>query len=418
VRALVIDGARRPIAGRETAVRIEAPDRTVVLRREATTAASGVALVDWEIPEDVTDGEYRITLGPKDGGRDDVWSAASVAISRYELPTFTVTVKPQKPFTAPGERASVAISATYLSGEPLRRFSVRVVKAESRWSWGKRRESSSDQPVAKGEAGADAAFHATLELPDRETWYRGRFRDTAFEAAVTDPTTGRTERRRFELRSSEEPIHVYLLGDPPRHPALESDIYVSTFGADGTPASCRVTVAVDGRAAGSLQTNRFGIGKLVAHLPSGRLLTLEAEDAQGRRGRSEESYWGWERDRSEPAVRVTAASTILKRGRALSVDLAASYEDGFAYVDVVGEAGLLFWRTVPIRGGKGHLTLPFQKEFQGRVTVAAYPASGDWTQSVRGVGRRTVVYPEDRELILTARLSRNSYRRANLPRRV
>ncbi|MBL8113150.1 MAG: carboxypeptidase regulatory-like domain-containing protein [Acidobacteria bacterium] len=410
VRALVLDGSRRPIAGRETTVRIEAPDRTVVLRREGTTAASGVVLADWEIPEDVSDGEYRVTLGPKDGGRDDVWSAAWVAVSRYELPTFTVTVKPEKPFTAPGERASVAISAAYLSGEPLRRFSVRVVKAESRWSWGRRRESSSDQPVAAGEAGADAAFHAVLELPDREMWYRGRFRDTPFEAAVTDSTTGRTERRRFDLRTSEEPIHVYLLGDPPRHPALDSDIYVSTFGADGTPASCRVSVAVDGRAVGSLQTNRFGVGKLVAPLPSGRLLTLEAEDAQGRRGRSEEDYWGPEGDRSEPALRVTVPSPILKRGRPLSVDLAASYEDGFAYLDVVGESGLLFWKTVPIRGGKGHYTFPYQKEFQGRVTVAAYSASGDWTRFVRAVGRRTVVYPEDRELVLTARLSKSSHR--------
>src|SRR6185369_11682048 len=104
--------------------------------------------------------------------------------------------------------------------------------------------------VTRGEAGEGGVFRTTIDAEPIETSRWSPSSDTTYAAYVTDPSTGRTERRRFDLRATLHPIHVYVVGEPVRHPSLPSALYVSTFYADGTPASCDVTLQVDGRSVG------------------------------------------------------------------------------------------------------------------------------------------------------------------------
>jgi len=55
-------------------------------------------------------------------------------------------------------------------------------------------------------------------------------------AYVTDLSTGRTEQRRFDLRVTKNPIHVYVSSEPRRNPKMRPTFFVSTFYADGRPA--------------------------------------------------------------------------------------------------------------------------------------------------------------------------------------
>jgi len=57
----------------------------------------------------------------------------------------------------------------------------------------------------------------------------------------TDSQHGRTEQRRFDLRATKEPIHVYLVGSTRNRPGIfPTTLYVSTTYADGSPAECEV----------------------------------------------------------------------------------------------------------------------------------------------------------------------------------
>src|SRR5205085_11442852 len=94
-------------------------------------------------------------------------------------------------------------------------------------------------------------FVARLDLAGEHKELAGedyeRFRDLDFAAYVTDPTTRRTEQRRFSLRLTKDPIHLYVTeGRYGQAKGLPLAFYVSTFYADGKPAPCEVTVVEQG----------------------------------------------------------------------------------------------------------------------------------------------------------------------------
>ena len=75
------------------------------------------------------------------------------------------------------------------------------------------------------------------ELADSS--YR-RYEDLSFAAYVTDATTNRTEQRRFRVRLTKEPIHLYVNeGRYRQAKGLPLAFYVSASYADGTPSRVR-----------------------------------------------------------------------------------------------------------------------------------------------------------------------------------
>ncbi len=101
----------------------------------------------------------------------------------------------------------------------------------------------------EGELDAEGKFKAKFdlakdheELKDRD--YQ-RFEDVSLVAYVTDASSGRTEERRFDLRVTRDPIHMYMI--QPEYSLLRNlpvEFFVSTSTADGMPAECHVTVRV------------------------------------------------------------------------------------------------------------------------------------------------------------------------------
>ena len=127
-------------------VQVEDEDGTVVFRDEHTSSRFGVVATDWTIPDRVRLGEYRILvktypgrdvdeMGDSDDENNPLSAAAdrrTVRISRYELPTFVVNAKPDRSYYLPEQKASVAISASYLFGKPVPKAAVRVSPLEER----------------------------------------------------------------------------------------------------------------------------------------------------------------------------------------------------------------------------------------------------------------------------------------------
>src|SRR6185369_5699375 len=220
VRALIFTPSRRALANQNILFKIDDPEGTGVYRSVVKSSRFGIASTDWTIPENVRLGDYRIHV-MVDGATENEDSSESlydVRISRYDLPNFSVTAQTDRDYYLPGQNAEVRVRANYLFGQPVKRGHVRVVRETSReWNYREQKWDVNEGEEQKGETDANGEFVAHIDLSDDledlvESDYQ-RFEDVTYAAYFTDPTTNRTEQRRFDLRVTKEPIHVYIINN-------------------------------------------------------------------------------------------------------------------------------------------------------------------------------------------------------------
>lgn len=250
IRALVFGPTRRARADQNFTIRVVDPDDTGVFVTTVRSSRFGVVNADWLIPDNVRLGDYRIWVDREGSSRETCFD---VRISRYDLPNFSVSVEPDRGFYLPGQNASVKVRADYLFGQPVKRGRVRVVEESSRaWNFREQKWEIDEGDEYEGETDADGVFVANVDLAEKHKQIDDRqytqFDDTTYAAYFTDPTTNRTEQRRFSLRVTKEAIHVYVIksnSDSVYSPDLPLEFYVTTFYADGSPARCKVDFTVD-----------------------------------------------------------------------------------------------------------------------------------------------------------------------------
>src|ERR1044071_6508842 len=286
MRALVFDQGDHALADHEVSVEVKDEEDSTAFKAELKTSRFGVAAADWRVPESTKLGTYSLKLEMDDESDDYDGTTTDFRISRYDLPNFAVTARPDRPFYLGGQSPSVEVRADYLFGQPVKRGRVRVVRqTERRWNYKEQKYETEEHPAVEGEL-KEGLYVARLDLKDEqkelaESDYE-RLRDLDFVAYVTDPTTNRTEQRRFSLRLTKEAVHLYVSeGRYRQAKGLPLAFYLSTFYADGTPAECDVTVYEEGetirkvgadgrvhevtepdRVLAVVRTNRYGVAKV------------------------------------------------------------------------------------------------------------------------------------------------------------
>jgi len=134
-RVLMFNSARRALPGQQATLKISDPESSAVFRTDLTASRFGVANADWSIPENTRLGDYRVEVELGGDKYDESYGATTVKISRYDLPNFTVGVKPDRAYYLPGQNAEVEVRADYLFGQPVKRGHVRVVReTERHWN--------------------------------------------------------------------------------------------------------------------------------------------------------------------------------------------------------------------------------------------------------------------------------------------
>ena len=312
IRTLLQDWTKRAVAKMPVTFTIEDEEQTLAFTTTVETSRFGVARADWEVPENVRLGQYAIKVGGSADDSEDEAGYQTIRISRYELPTFTVNVAPDRGYYLPGQNAAVTVSADYLFGKPVTKGHVKVAReTEHRWNFKTQRSETEEEKKWEGDSDSTGKFVANVNLSDEQGGLQGsyeRFRDLDYAAYLTDSSTGKTEQRRFRLRITRDPIHLYVIEATNSIGQLPLEFYVSASYADGSPAQCEVAIyagSPDDDKAGALlrtvKTNRYGVAKVHGlNLPppppaqSGRptaRLVLEAHDNNGRRGRETQDFW-------------------------------------------------------------------------------------------------------------------------------
>ena len=446
VRALVFDPTDHALSGAAVKLKLEDPDDEDTFSTDAKTSRYGIATADWPVPESTKLGWYRLSAEMSDSKYDEDYGASrTVRISRYELPNFTVETKPDRPYYLAGQNAEVEVRGDYLFGEPVKRGRVRVVRqTERRWDYAEQKYVTEEQDPLEGELDEHGRFVARLDLSKEHADLAGsdyrRFEDLSYAAYVTDPTTNRTEQRRFNVRLTKELIHVYVNeGRYNQARGLPLAFYVSTSYADGRAAECEVTIVEQGptsvtQVAGEprrevkepdktilkVRTNRYGVAKVSGpavkrdEARTSIPLRFVARDAEGRTGRHDEDFWlqhYYDASDKSPELRVETDKTIYREGEPVAVEVTSDAARLNAVVDVTVEGRAVYSRPVRLAGGRASLVVPYRAEFRNAVTVSATSTDiyGDDTEDY-SLAARTIVFPRDRELKLDLRMSQAKYR--------
>jgi hypothetical protein len=425
-RILHFDSERRALPKEVLDVRITDEERTLLSRQSVVTNAFGVADIDWSIPGNVLQGNYRIQATPvrADVESDDPREGVDrfVHIYRYDLPNFTVSAKADRPYYLPSQNAQVMVSADYLFGRPVTRGKVRVVEEEHReWDFRKQVWNITEGQVQSGELDHDGHFTAQFNLrgihDDLEDSTYRRFRDLDLAAYVTDLTTGRTEQRRFSLRVTRDPIHVYIAEPPWTNRSRVGTYFVSTFYADGTPARCKVKLSLvkedDEKAPKHplrvVTTNKYGLAKLedLNILAYGRedidALLAEASDDKARTGQSVRRI---ETDEN-PYLLLNASHAIHKPGEPIEISLRSNQLNKRIVVEVSREEATLTRQEVLLRNGKASVVFPYDERFTDEVSVAAY-SLGEEDHDLAALV--TVLYPKNRRLGVSVQPDKSEHR--------
>jgi hypothetical protein len=430
-RILAFDTSRHAVAEEAVELRILDPDNTLVFRSNLRTSKFGIASADWPIPENLRLGDYRLQADFGEDRSEEGGASTTVKISRYELPTFTVSSKPDRAYYLPGQNARVEVRADYLFGQPVMRGHVRVVhETERSWNFREQRWETEDSDKYEGDTDSSGLFVANIDLSKEQKGFAGndyeRFRDLRYAAYFEDTSSGRTEERRVDIRITKAPIHLYVIHADRGTPSAPLDFYVSTFYADGSPVTCEVRIrsvvrgpsgepGSPGALLRTIHTNQYGVAKVTDLLipqtgeQDESSLVFQAQDSKGHLGSHSESFWRW----SWFELKVDTNKTLYRPGEPLEVKVTSDQSGLRVEVQAFSDWQILSSQIVNLRHGHGTAIVATDDKFRGEITLVAYAlglhrsdADGDADVS----GSHTVFFPHDNELRLNAHVSKTIYR--------
>jgi hypothetical protein len=420
VRLMAFGPDKRALPGTKIDLAIEDEEGQEQFHKKVTTSAYGIATADWEIPNLLPLGQETLTAKletEKDDYGSLLTAQSTVRVSRYELPTYEVKVEPDHPYYLPGQNPIVDVHADYLFGKPVQHGKVRVVKQQGRqWNYKDQKWDAEESGEVSGELDGEGHYHTKIDLSEefknfQETNYQ-QFQDVTLAAYLTDASTGRTEQRRFQVRMTAQPIHVYLLDPGSILNEGSTTLYVTTSYADGTPASTEGEISAampieEGEngnlydetkktVLGHFHTNRYGVGRaeiapiakeliLESHgrwrsygnyyaptnqpVSRNAKLELEARDKDGLHGAISEEVSA---DLAGEYIRVRTDRTLYHPGDALEVNIETNSKSDEAIVSVWSKDGFLRSVTAKLDAGRGTIKIPYEPRFHGEIRVSAY----------------------------------------------
>jgi hypothetical protein len=414
VRALAYADSGIALRSHRLQFKVEDSEGVTAYQTEVTTSRFGEAHTEWTIPEYTRLGQFSIEV--QDGGDAEDSARASVEVRRYDLPNFSVSVKPDRTFYLPGQNANLEIQTDYLFGQHVGKAKIRVVRDDDD------EDNPEAESIVEGEADIQGRFRASIDLQeplgklDKDS---NRFDDAVFTAYATDSTTGRTESRKFALRLSTKAIHIYAVATHALATGHPYGILVATQYPDGRPAECEVQVSevsmggvAENNTTQTVRTNRYGIAYLQndtwkavsnAELDGNWLtLTLTARDAAGNAGENGEQFRV-----GHAATWVTTDRIAYFSGDPIQVHVQSTHASGLVVLDLVRDGLLLNSRVIELQDAAADVTVQSNDSYQGTVAVTAHFAGA--TEADSEGDTHTVYFPTGRRLQLELLPGKNSY---------
>ena len=393
VRILCLGTGSHAEEGREFDLRIANESGELSFTAKVETSRFGIASTDWEIPQNAEPGPYTISIKTDES---DQYSLRQVSIRRYELPSFRVTATPGRPFYLMSQPAQVEIRGEYLFDKPVSQGEVRVAAADDE-----------QKAVAEGALDSQGVFRATLDTK-AELGAQQRYEDRHYIAFLTDLSTNRTEQRKFDIRISRDPVHIYSI-------RLDSNavgwrLYVTTYSPDGTPLRSDVEVADGGSVLGRGRTNRFGLARIElppAHADGDfRNLEIRAVTPDGLRTQMDLPSASLVLPDERGTLWLSTDRTLYRTGDTVKCSIGSPGADQPVLVIATNERDhVVFTQSLRLRNGRATVEIPYDKRFGRNLRIAAATATtGDMLPV------RRVYFPGPAGLVMKATPGQATYR--------
>ena len=424
VRALLFDANRNVIPASELEFKIKDKEGTLLYRETANTSEFGIASISWSLPENAALGTYKVEV---DSDGELFGNEKSFKVTRYDLPNFSVSTKPDKNYYLPNEsKAKITVSADYLFGKPVTKGKVRVVKVIDRVWNARTGKYKTEKSLIEGVSDSEGEFIAEFDLSaemaklKRASWKR--YQDVHFVAYYTDLATNKTEQKRFDLRLSKQPIHIYLTRtNYDQSSDLPVTFYVSTFYADGKPAVCEVLLegkredksVNDFKEVARIKTNTLGVGKFEFINPpnvdpSADLdIKLTAKDQDSNTGFFEEEIGLYD----SVGIKILTDKTVYKPNNPINLMILSTEKEVMTYVDIVKDNSVVDSYFVPLKKGKGKLRIPYKPNYKGNLIVSVYSENTDSNGNLELIrAKKGIIYPKAQNLRLNIKFSSPIYK--------
>ena len=414
---------RKIVADAELEFLIKDEEDLVLYRETVKTSRFGIASIEWEIPDNAKIGTYQVEVKSDEKSRSDY---INFKVSRYELPNFIVKTKTDKDFYLPNENtAEITIDALYLFGKPVEKGKVKIVReSERRWNYEKQKFDITEEEIYEGLTDADGKYTAKIdlrktqeELAEKDDDYR--FIDLDFTAYFTDSMSNKTEQRRFDIRVTKEPIHVYLVGlsGNDHNPKLPVEFFVTAFSAKGEPLVCDVEITAkpdsndEYKTVAKVKTNKFGAANVEFRAPKDEDgdfddfdLKVVARDFGKKSGTATREV---EIDEDEKQIVVRTEKTVYKKGESINIEVLSSEPSETVFVDVSRFGSNLESKQVKLKNGRANLRIPYNEKFNNQLTISAYFDDGDGDAVKDALG---IIFPEPQNLRVDINLEKDTYK--------
>lgn len=434
IRLLFFNMGRKAIVDELLTLKVNDPEGNTLFRTQLKTSRFGAANTIWHIPASSRLGDYSIEVELENEKYQNRRASQEVKISRYDLPNFSVTAKPDQSYYLLGQTAKVTVSADYLFGKPVQKGKVRVVKeSERHWNYSEQKLEVTEDEVFEGTLDAKGQFIITIALTEDEDEldYYIKYKDFNFVAYVTDQSTNRTEQKRFDIRVSKYQIHIYTRNET-YNTNLPMEFYLSSFYADGVAAQCDISLyeveepkteddqddknaipKIVGEPLLTVTTNSYGVAKVNSlklaeyyRTHDKSKLVFFAKDKSNHTGLREASFYIENRD----IINISTNKTIYRHGEPIEVEISASKQDMSLMVDVVKNLVVIESRQINLEAGKASFPISYNEQFQNTVTISAYPILSSENNYNFPSAYHNVIYPKDKDLKLTVALDKETYK--------
>jgi len=126
---LLGEESRRALADTELKFTLTNSRSETVATATEHTDRFGVAAHDFRLADETDLGDYRLQV--ETTSKPPAREHASIKVSRYELPTFSVAADPDKSFYLEGEVGRITLQVQYIFGKPVEAGRVRIVEDDS-----------------------------------------------------------------------------------------------------------------------------------------------------------------------------------------------------------------------------------------------------------------------------------------------
>jgi uncharacterized protein YfaS (alpha-2-macroglobulin family) len=384
----------RPVAGKSAVFTLADPRGNVLFKHSHPTSKFGITSAECELAQEVQEGAYRVGIDV-----EGTKSELSVEVRRYVLPKFKVAVRPDRPYYAPGQTATITFQADYFFGKPVANATLEV-----------RMRTLTGQEVGKPAAArtdAQGGYRLTFKLPAE---LAGRENDqgdarVAVVATVTD-SAGQKQAASGELLMTTRPVRVEALPEAGQLvQSVANTVYLLVRQADGTPVR-GARVEVNGDATADVKTDDRGAASFQVTPHAAEVgWTLRVSDAAGEvlARRNDRLQLG-----SVPGdflVRLDRA--VYKAGQSMRLTALGGGAEP-VFVDLVKDGQTMLSQAVELHDGQGELVVDLPADLFGTLQLVAYRFAGPSGLPVRKARALFVTPPEG--LRVQATLDRPEYR--------